>query len=102
MKKFVPLAGLLLLFSAGTLWADAPGLRVGVFLKAGGSDIDVGSDAIPACVDWNNDGKKDLLTGEITYGNITLFLNTGTDLNPVFNTGTLVESGGTPITVTYG
>ena len=33
MKKLALLAGLMLLFSAGTLWADAPGLKVGVFLK---------------------------------------------------------------------
>ena len=102
MKNLALLAGLLLLFSAGTLWADAPGLKVGVFLEAGGIDIDLSYDTIPACVDWNNDGAKDLLVGEFTYGYITLYLNTGTDLNPVFSAGTKVESGGTPITVTYG
>lgn len=100
MKRFA--ITLLVLLLAGAAWADAPGLKVGIFLKAGASDIDVGSDAIPTCVDWNNDGKKDLLIGEITNGHITLFLNEGTNLNPVFNAGTLVESGGTPITVSYG
>jgi large repetitive protein len=35
-------------------------------------------------VDWNNDGKKDLLTGE-RGGVIYAFINQGTDQSPVFN-----------------
>lgn len=36
-------------------------------------------------MDWNNDGKKDLLTGQYTPGNIRIYLNTNTDADPVFD-----------------
>lgn len=47
-------------------------------------------------MDWNNDGKTDLIAGD-TRGNVTLFLNTGTRENPELAKGTLVEAAGKPI-----
>ena len=42
--------------------------------------------------DWDGDGKPDLITG--TYsGNVQLFLNTGTSVDPRFSTGTVLFSG---------
>ncbi len=43
--------------------------------------------AYPQIADWNEDGKKDLLVGD-TNGKISLFINTGTNSNPV-----LADSG---------
>lgn len=43
--------------------------------------------AYPQIVDWNEDGKKDLLVGD-AFGYMTLYLNTGTNNNP-----TLTNSG---------
>ena len=39
-------------------------------------------------MDWNNDGKKDLLLGkwQSTAGQVRLYLNVGTDAAPVFDT----------------
>lgn len=34
----------------------------------GNRNIDVGNNAVPVVVDWNNDGKKDLLVGQLEYG----------------------------------
>jgi hypothetical protein len=48
-------------------------------------------------VDWNNDGKKDLIAGD-TRGNVTLFLNTGSNKRPVLAAGEPVRAGGVPIT----
>jgi len=48
------------------------------------TDIDVGHRAVPTVVDWNSDGKKDLLVGAFD-GRIHIFLNEGTDTAPVFN-----------------
>jgi hypothetical protein len=45
-------------------------------------------------VDWNNDGRKDLITGE-NNGQIRVFLNTNTDADPVFNGYFLMQQGGT-------
>lgn len=50
--------------------------------------------ASPALWDWNNDGKRDLLIGEFETAdadagdqgsNIRVYLNTGTDSNPLFS-----------------
>jgi len=47
-------------------------------------------------VDYNNDGKKDLLAGD-TRGQVWLFLNTGTDAAPVLAEGVRLESAGNTI-----
>jgi hypothetical protein len=94
-------AGALILFT-GNANADMPGIEASVQLESGGSVIKLSYDTNPTVVDWNNDGLKDLLVGEFTQGYITLFLNQGTEINPVFNSGSKVQSNGSPITVTYG
>jgi len=48
-------------------------------------------------VDWNNDGKKDLLAGD-TKGQVWLYLNTGSATEPVLAAGIRVLSAGKPIT----
>ncbi len=55
----------------------------GVMIKAGGKDLDVGSNASPCVVDWNEDGKKDLAMGK-GNGTIYVFLNEGNSEQPVF------------------
>jgi len=47
-------------------------------------------------VDWNNDGKKDLISGD-TKGQVWVFLNTGADEAPELADGVRVEAGGVPI-----
>ena len=91
----------LLLLYGGDLKADAPNFSFDGLLESGGSLIDM-TTPVPTVADWNNDGNKDLIIGDFYYGNIYLFLNEGTDLNPVFNGSTKIESNGTPITTTYG
>lgn len=68
------------------------------FVQNGAADLDVGSRSSPAVVDWNADGKKDLLVGE-TGGRIYYFENTGTDDNPTFNGSVLLTAGGSTIDV---
>jgi len=48
-------------------------------------------------VDWDNDGKKDLIAGD-TQGNVWLFLNIGTKEQPELAEGKRVEANGKPIT----
>jgi len=85
-----------LLINEGT--NAAPLYNSAVFLKEMFSDIDVGSRASPTVVDWNRDGKKDLLVGE-TYGNVFFFENIGTDSNPQFNGSVQLTAGGSVIDV---
>jgi WD40 repeat protein len=51
-------------------------------------------------VDWNNDGKKDLIVGD-TDGKVRIYLNTGTDASPVFNGFTYLQAGDADFT-SYG
>lgn len=92
----------LLALLAGAASADMPGIVQGVKIKNGTIELKLSGDTNPTVVDWNNDGLKDLLVGEYQGGYITLFLNQGTDINPVFDGGTKVESNGLPISVSFG
>lgn len=98
--KFQTLVFALLAVGAGTAWADIPLVEPGVYIQDGASDLRVGLYCAPTVTDWNNDGKKDLVIGqELGGGNVQLFLNQGTDLNPIFNGGVKIESNGVPITM---
>jgi TolB-like protein len=70
-----------LFLNAGAV--DSVDFAPGVMVKAAGKDLDVGSDASPCVVDWNEDGKKDLVMGK-GNGEIYIFLNEGSDQQPVF------------------
>jgi hypothetical protein len=85
------------------LYADAPGFHPGVGLYDGANLIDVGDSAAPVVIDWNNDGKKDLVVGAAAGGgDVRLYLNQNTDDDPVFNGYSMIESNGVPIDVTSG
>jgi hypothetical protein len=61
------------------------------------SGIDPGDHAIPCVTDWNGDGRKDLLVGYQTAGKIAVYLNTGSDAEPVFTGYTNLQAGGADI-----
>lgn len=95
------LVGSLIFLLGSPLLAEAPILEEGIKIQDGGSDLQVQYCSVPCVVDWNNDGMRDLLVGQFSYGWIWLFINQGTDLNPVFNGGSLVESNGSPISASW-
>jgi hypothetical protein len=76
--------------------AQAPELRAGILLGPAAS-----YEAAPEVTDWNSDGKKDLLIGEFYYGDIVVFLNTGTDASPSFGGYSHVRASGTDIQLNY-
>ena len=61
----------------------AGNLAPGALVQALGKDLDVGSKASPCVVDWNEDGKKDLVMGR-SNGVIYVYINEGTDAQPIF------------------
>jgi len=75
----------------------APDFLTTLILQAGSSDLLVPSQrSSPALVDWDQDGRKDLLTGN-TNGQLLFYPNVGTDEWPAFSTYTAVTSDGVPI-----
>jgi hypothetical protein len=90
------------LLLAGTVAHALPVLEPGVYIQNGGTNLQVSYCSAPTVVDWNNDGRKDLVVGQFTSGNVWRFLNVGTDANPVFNGGSLIQCAGTNIATTYG
>ena len=85
------------------LLLSVPVLNAGVNLASAGSAIAVTTGySAPTVVDWDRDGKKDLLVGQFNQGNIRFYRNVGTDASPAFNGFTYLTSGGSAITTSYG
>jgi hypothetical protein len=95
------LSALLILMLAAGLPAAAHAqqiqFRPGALLQASGTTLRVSAYAIPCVADWNGDGRKDLLVGYQTASKVALYLNTGTDANPVFTTSANLQAGGSDI-----
>lgn len=60
----------------------------GAEVKLNSGDLDVGSYSSPAIVDWNGDGKKDLVVGNQS-GKVYVFLNIGQDNSPLYTSNGL-------------
>jgi hypothetical protein len=85
------------------LWADAPVLRGPEKILAAGKPVDVPvGHAVPWVVDWNRDGKKDLLVGQFRGGKIRIYLNSGTDAEPAFEGFSYVRAGEAEISLPAG
>ncbi len=68
-------------------------------IQAHGADIMTDNNSWPFVVDWNLDGRKDLLAGQegiYEPPNVYVYLNEGTDSVPVFGDSTPVLRGGSP------
>mgnify|MGYP001019684157 CR=1 FL=1 len=57
------------------------------------ADLDVGDRAAFDIINWNNDGRLDLVVGGLD-GNVRLLLNQGTAAAPDFAAVTLVQADG--------
>jgi hypothetical protein len=75
----------------------------GVKLEANGETIDVNiGHLVPSVTDWNSDGKKDLLVGQFSDGQIRVYLNSGTDSDPKFGEFSYLQAGAKPISLAAG
>jgi len=80
-----------------------PDLEDGVKIHAGNEVIDVKvGHLVPCTLDWNDDGKKDLIVGQFKSGKIRLYLNKGTDAEPRFDDFSYLEAGGKEISLPAG
>ena len=57
---------------------------------------------MPCALDWNDDGKKDLVVGQFSGGKIGLYLNEGTDGAPVLKNAGFLHAGGAEIRLPAG
>jgi hypothetical protein len=76
----------------------APVLAVGVRLRLNTVDLSVGSRATPFVCDWDEDGRNDLLCGDAN-GLAHFFRNVGTAQSPVYTSDTLLQAGGTTLSL---
>jgi hypothetical protein len=85
-------------------FAQTPVFDAPVAIQANGYPINVGTggNASPYMVDWNLDGKQDLLLGQYTSGKIRCYLNIGTNFDPVFGDYTFLQADGADISVSSG
>lgn len=70
-----------------------PILFSGTYVGTAGADLTVGERATPVAADWNGDNKKDLLAGSMD-GSIRVFINEGTDSEPVMKPPYILKAGG--------
>ena len=63
------------------------------YVQVSGSNYDIGNYSSPYIVDWNEDGKKDVLIGG-ENGTVALLINTGTNAYPTFSSSSWVQDGG--------
>jgi len=88
----------MLLISLASGWAGTPiQLQPAVTLQAGAAPLYVGDQAIPCVTDWNGDGLKDLIVGYRFADKLAVFLNVGTDTQPVFQSSTNLQAAGADI-----
>jgi len=101
--KRIALPVVLTLVSLSWVRAAEPHFQPGVLLKAAGQPIAwrVGH-LVPCVTDWNADGKKDLIVGRYSGGEVRLYINTGTDAAPILGAPTLMTAGGKPIKLDAG
>jgi hypothetical protein len=97
------MAVLAVILGAGVAKGGAPELEEGVRIQENGKPIDVKvGHLVPVVVDWDQDGKKDLLVGQFLGGKIRFYRNTGSDDAPLFNGFSFLRAGEVEISLPAG
>lgn len=87
-------------------WTDPGGpagwdFAAGEFIMAGSQELKAAAYSVPTIADWNNDGRPDLIVGELSgsAGKVRVYLNSGTAQVPEFNTFFYAQANGQDLTV---
>jgi hypothetical protein len=71
-----------------------------VRIQAGSEDLKAGDNySAPCVVDWNGDGRKDLIVGSDRVGGVYFYANEGSDDEPIFSAGIRMRADGSRISV---
>jgi len=89
---------------AAAAFAQTPVFDAPVAIEASGAPINVGygGNASPFVIDWNGDGRQDLLLGQFDSGRVRFYENIGADTAPEFGTFAYLQADGGDISLTYG
>jgi hypothetical protein len=91
------------LFFPGAGYCSLLNLGAEQIIQAGGSNVFVNGYSVPSYVDWDSDGRMDLVVGEggggYSDGKVRVYLNTGTASDPEFSSYSYVQSAGSDLTV---
>lgn len=80
-----------------------PELSEGQTILAGKKPIEIkAGHLVPCAADWNGDGKPDLILGQFIGGRIRLYLNRGTDGEPLFEEFEFLKAAGEIISLPVG
>ena len=95
---------ILLVLIALVCLAQTPVFDDPVAIVANGVPINVGvgGNASPFLIDWNGDGKQDLLLGQYLGGKVRFYENIGTNFDPTFGDFVYLQADGADISVSYG
>jgi hypothetical protein len=84
---------------------EAPAFDAGTYVQVGlpgaKADINVDARATPNPVDWNGDGRRDLVVGAVD-GKVRVYVNEGTDSEPDFRTVLFAQENGADLVVPTG
>ncbi len=94
----------LLALLAVAAFAQTPVFDAPVAIEANGTPINVGTggNASPFLVDWNGDGKQDLLLGQFLSGKVRFYPNIGEDTAPEFGDFEYLQADGADISLSSG
>jgi len=92
--------GILLAYNAGDQ-QTANFISGGKITVQGNDPLPFATWLAPAMIDWNDDGKKDIIVG-CSSGLVGLYINSGTDASPAFLDEQFVEADGEMIVVPSG
>jgi len=84
--------------------AQVPVFDPPVAIEASGVPINVGTggNASPFVVDWDGDGRQDLLLGQFSQGKVRFYANIGSNFDPEFGTFSYLQADGADISVSSG